>query len=484
MKKSLIAILLTTLTFISSQTAWSLGDESDQDGDGYLVGGDDCDDNNININPDATELCDGVDNNCDGTIDESTASDAAVWYADADSDAYGNAALSQSACTQPTGYVSNDDDCDDLSASINPAASEVCDGLDNDCDGSSDPAVTWYLDSDSDGYGVSTTSLSQCEQPTGYVSNYTDCDDTSADRYPGNSEICDGIDNDCDESVADEEEDADADGTINCNDSEECDEIDNDGDGLIDEDVTEDFYADVDGDGYGNPDDVLSACELPAGFVENDDDCNDSESAAYTGADEVCGDSTDNNCDGSVDEGCPEVNCEDGVDGDSDGDVDCDDADCSEDEACAPNTFSDLESFNTSITFSELSMGETVTLTAPDPTELALFKSALDSCNCSWSLDDETLASFVDASACETGFSPSGAGSGTIIVTVDCGAEGEGTYRQSFSILAAAGEEESSSAASGCSLNRDTSDVSLIFSWCLLLAIIFAFTRYKKITSN
>mgnify|MGYP001563545011 CR=1 FL=1 len=106
---------------------------ADEDGDGY-ANPEDCDDADAAINPAATEVCDGVDNDCDGTIDEDT-SGGTTWYADADSDAYGDATVTSTACTQPSGYVTDSSDCDDASAAINPAATEVCsDGIDQDCD--------------------------------------------------------------------------------------------------------------------------------------------------------------------------------------------------------------------------------------------------------------------------------------------------------------------------------------------------------------
>ncbi len=115
----------------------------------------DCDDDDAEINPDALEYCDGVDNDCDDEIDESDSEDAETWYADFDSDGYGDPVSPASACEQPTGYVSDGSDCDDGDSNVNPGASETCNGVDDDCDGIVDDGVltVFFLDGDADGYG-------------------------------------------------------------------------------------------------------------------------------------------------------------------------------------------------------------------------------------------------------------------------------------------------------------------------------------------
>jgi len=237
----------------------------------------DCDDSDATINPAADELCDGVDNDCDGDIDENSATDAATWYADDDSDAYGDALDTTIACYNPSGYVGNDDDCDDTDAAINPAATEVCDSVDNDCDGSVDEddaadASTWYADSDSDGYGDAATTVTTCLMPSGWVADDTDCDDTDPAQYPGADERCNGEDDDCDGTI-DEDDAVDA-GT---------------------------FYADDDGDGYGDPADTTVTCYQPSSTVTDNTDCDDSDAAQYPGADETCN-GEDDDCDGTTDE--------------------------------------------------------------------------------------------------------------------------------------------------------------------------------------
>jgi len=164
----------------------------------------DCDDTNPAINPLATEVCDGVDNNCNGSTDEGVTT---TFYADADGDTFGDPSSSTQACSIPGGYVGNSLDCDDTNSAINPLATEVCDLVDNDCDGAIDeegaPGCSpYFLDADDDGFGVTGDTRCLCG-PSG---NYTapvggDCNDSNAAINPNALEVCDGIDNDCDTLV-------------------------------------------------------------------------------------------------------------------------------------------------------------------------------------------------------------------------------------------------------------------------------------------
>ena len=79
-----------------------------------------------------------MDNDCDGAVDEDDAIDASTWYEDGDGDNYGDPASSTTACDQPAGYTDDATDCDDGDGDVNPGETEVCDGKDNDCAGGVD----------------------------------------------------------------------------------------------------------------------------------------------------------------------------------------------------------------------------------------------------------------------------------------------------------------------------------------------------------
>ncbi|MSQ02302.1 MAG: hypothetical protein EXR71_10505 [Myxococcales bacterium] len=293
---------------------------ADGDGDGWAAC-EECDDSRSDINPSGTEICNALDDDCDGTVDEADADGVTVWYIDDDADGYGSAAGTEVACDAPMDHVDNADDCDDAATAVNPSAIEVCDALDNDCDGDIDEsdaadAGTWYLDYDGDGYGTTRFSTTGCEAPADYVSSTTDCDDTEAAVYPGATEVCDSIDNDCDGTV-DELTDADGDGVAACDDCDDadanvfpggtewCNGIDDDCDGTTDEADAADattWYIDYDSDGYGSTRFTQTACDAPSAYVDNADDCDDTDADVSPVGVEVCN-GVDDDCDGAVDGG-------------------------------------------------------------------------------------------------------------------------------------------------------------------------------------
>lgn len=240
-----------------------------------LICGRDCDDTKPTVNPSGVESCNGVDDDCDGRIDEEVLE---TFYEDMDGDTYGRADRTMRACTRPVGYVDRAGDCDDTDPTKHPNAPEVCDGADNDCNGAPDDApggcactlddppracghpngtggietrgictaglqsciagvwgpcegavfprpetcdglnedcddaideeaidrVAYYRDADMDGFGDMSMSVLACPgaMPAGYVAGPRfDCDDTSPERDPDETETCDGIDEDCDGMV-------------------------------------------------------------------------------------------------------------------------------------------------------------------------------------------------------------------------------------------------------------------------------------------
>ncbi|MFN4884976.1 MAG: gliding motility-associated C-terminal domain-containing protein, partial [Bacteroidota bacterium] len=213
------------------------------------------------VYPGATEQCNSIDDNCNTLIDDGVV--FITYYADADGDGFGDAGSTTLACTAPEGYVTDNTDCDDASATVYPGATEICNTIDDNCNGQIDEGVllTFYADADGDGFGDAGSTTLACTAPEGYVTDNTDCDDASATVYPGATEVCNGIDD-------------------NCN-------------GQIDEGVLLTFYADADGDGFGDAGSTTLACTAPEGYVTDNTDCddtdalNDSNSAPFAANTEI-----------------------------------------------------------------------------------------------------------------------------------------------------------------------------------------------------
>jgi len=280
--------------------------EGDADGDGW-VECEECDDTDPLINPDAVEVCDGADTDCNGAADFDL-----LGETDNDDDT----------------WLTCDGDCNDSYALAYPGAPEICDGEDNDCNGLADFDVLGEVDLDMD-------TFFSCE----------DCDDNDQFVRPGAPERCDGLDNDCN-GVADfggavDETDLDMDGWYDCEDCDDndptinpeaielCDGLDNDCNGRLDFGESEADELDADGDGFVLCDDCddTNGAVFPGAVEECDGtdndcdgmdalnelqdldgdsfstcqgDCDDADVTTYTGAAEIC-DSIDNDCDGEVD---------------------------------------------------------------------------------------------------------------------------------------------------------------------------------------
>ncbi|UCH80754.1 MAG: hypothetical protein JSW20_13605, partial [Nitrospiraceae bacterium] len=211
-----------------------------------------CDDE---IGP-AEEICDGLDNDCNGQVDENLSRATTCGV--------GECAGNTGTETCTNGEWGNDN-CDPLAG----ATFEICDDKDNDCDGNTDETFTDLGDSCSVGKG-------ECKETGTIVCNAsgtgTTCDATEG--IPS-AEICDGKDNNCD--------------------------------GNTDEGVKLTYYRDSDNDTYGDPDTITKACSMPLGYRNDNTDCNDNNASINPGATEIC-DDIDNNCDDSTDEGCDNDN--------------------------------------------------------------------------------------------------------------------------------------------------------------------------------
>ncbi len=209
--------------------------------------GTDCNDLLATVGGSPLESCDGLDNDCDGMVDEGV---LLTFYPDMDGDGYGDPdGTTMLACMAPVDHVGLNTDCDDTESEINPAAFDACEPamIDQDCDGTpNNPAVGCDC----------TDGTYPCAEQRGACAGSTFvCTGGSpgACSYTPQIETCNGIDDDCN--------------------------------GIVDDSLpTTTYYRDADGDGFGDPDDTLVSCRpSEVGYVTNDADCDDTDSDAFPG---------------------------------------------------------------------------------------------------------------------------------------------------------------------------------------------------------
>lgn len=258
---------------------------------GLVLNNQDCNDNNAAINPNTVWYADAdgdgfgnasvsqtvcvapqgyVSNNTDCDDNNPAANAITTWYLDGDGDGYGHLTTSVQNCSQPFGFVSNNTDCNDAVAAINPAAVEVFNGIDDNCNNTVDEGFTpvnYYLDNDGDGVGGNTFVVGISSPGPNYVLITGDCNDNNPAMFPGNNEVCDNLDNNCNASIDE---------------------------GLIF--LT--YFQDNDGDNFGNVAVTLSACSAPQGYVLDSTDCNDQNPAINPSAIDIPGNGIDENCNG------------------------------------------------------------------------------------------------------------------------------------------------------------------------------------------
>ncbi len=306
----------------------------DADGDGYSTCDLDCDDDDAAVHPGATEVCNGEDDDCDGVVPASELDGDGDGFAECEGDCDGTDPTLNLDDADGDGFSTCDGDCNDTHAWVHPDAVEICNQMDDDCS----PATDEDLDGDGDGASACDGDCDDTDPAENILDQDGDgvdtcggdCDDTNANLYPGNLEVCDGVDNDCDGDyddddlnfLGDEDGDGDVDalcGGTDCNDEdvllhgldtdgdgvsscdadcddlnpqvapgfgELCDEEDNDCDGLVDTDDG-DLVSDFDGDGHD-----ADGCGLGG------DDCDDGNALVYPGAYPECDGVFDNDCDG------------------------------------------------------------------------------------------------------------------------------------------------------------------------------------------
>lgn len=313
---------LPTLTFYADADGDTYGDAATSITDcvppaGYVTDNTDCNDNNAAEHPGAMWA---IDNDLDGYAGSTTMmsctqpvgyiSDTAAvdcddnnnaihgqttYYADTDLDGFGDLSNTTDACSQPVGYVTNGTDCDDTDNSVGAAS------------------IQYFVDADGDGYGDPNNFIYGCSIQVGYSTNFDDCDDDNPSVSPDAPEVCDGLDNNCNNDVdegltaytfyADTDNDGLGDPASSIQDCAQPNGYVGNDDDCDDTDPTPNagetvFYADADNDTFGDDLNSISACVAPNGYAATGGDCNDNNAAINPNATDVAGNSIDENCDG------------------------------------------------------------------------------------------------------------------------------------------------------------------------------------------
>jgi hypothetical protein len=235
----------------------------------------------------AAETCDGADNDCDGQTDEAGAKGCVQYFADADKDGVGVGQGTCSCGNPGPGYAIVGGDCNDLVGSIYPGAPELCNNIDDNCNGETDEAGAkgckfFYKDKDKDGFGDDNDAGCLCPSKATkeWISTKGDCDDANKAIYPGVTEVCDGKDNNCNAQT----DEANAEGCAPA-------------------------YVDADKDGYGAAEGVKCLCAVDAvNSTDKAGDCNDNNPGISPKASETC-DNVDEDCNGQVDDGTASQKC-------------------------------------------------------------------------------------------------------------------------------------------------------------------------------